>query len=220
MGAGRAAAGRRTARARRTRSPAGSAGTRDSPAREVGCSTVYAARCDADTCCVLCCSQDGDEVRPSVRAGGAIFCSSDSRELAVSGGWLTCGCNMPCSNAHRPSVITRSPIRTRKEPPAIPDELETPGAMRGDEVTISTCSCVLSCAACDAAAVPANCAPLPLPLPATPDAAISLLAPDASRLRGGGEGGAKLRTLGASAAPPADTLSPAATGCCCAGNMW
>ena len=64
----------------------------------------------------------------------------ERRDVAVRGGWLTCGCSMPCSSAHRPSVMARSPMRTRKEEPAdIDGELETPkdgfdtaGAMRGE----------------------------------------------------------------------------------------
>ena len=42
--------------------------------------------CSSTTCCVFSCSQDGAALRPKVNAGGAIFCSRSSRELAVRGG--------------------------------------------------------------------------------------------------------------------------------------
>ena len=43
--------------------------------------------------------------------------------------------------------------------------------------------------------------PLPPPLPTSPATAASCLSPNTSRIRGGGDGGAKLSALGASAAP-------------------
>jgi hypothetical protein len=114
---------------------------------------------------------------------------------------------MPCSRAHRPSVIARSPMRTRnEEPTAIPRDFETPGAMRG-EVERSACSRVGGGAMGEGTLAGAAGLPLPLPLP-LPDLLpssskiASCPSPNESRSSGGGEGGAKLSILGASTASP------------------
>jgi hypothetical protein len=157
------------------------------------------------TCCVFSCIHDGAAVRPSVNAGGAIFCNRDRRELVVRGGWLTRGCSMPCSRAHSPSVIARSPMRTRnEEPAAMPRGCETPGAMRG-EVERSTCSRVGGGETRERVCTNAATFPLPLPLPPRLSTARMMrCCPSSgeSRCSGGGEGGAKLSMRGVSTAPP------------------
>lgn len=163
------------------------------------------------TCCVFSCNHDGAAVRPRVNAGGAIFCSKDNKALVVRGGWLTCGFSMACSRAQRPSVIARSPMRTRKEEPtAIPGELQTPGAMRGD-VDISTCARVAGGTIGETVRASAAGLPLPLLLPtllSIPGTPASCPSPDELRSSGGGESGAKLSILGVKTATPGGASPP------------